>query len=379
MTATEEPPTTDAPVRPDGSHKRAAADDTPDPLSPEALAEYDAETMRLIVAAETECQEAEGEYEAANADAKDLKKRAEAKTETLRELIRDRQKGRGKPPQKTLLDMIPKPVGKWRGRTVAEAMRPHKRIADALASFGVVTLGDLDEQFTAGNTFGLMLTDVHDMRAVLREIIDAEGEAAAPPEERPAGPDPLAELWREFPVERWKLHGLTPKDVEKLHAGEIKGGGAHPILTVGDLNRFVTPNPANPGFARGYSDIKGIGAAGSERISEAETAFWGWWNKGGDREFAAERGIRLDAHDATPAGDGIEAPGDAGGDGASGEPGDVPAGAGAADFASDPEAEAAFDYEAHRKPRTSAPDGDGETVAEGDARLYREPGAGGPG
>lgn len=106
---------------------------------------------------------------------------------------------------------------------------------------------------------------------------------------------PLAELWREFPLDRFEKFGLTSGDIEKLAAGEVKQGTGFPLITVGDMQRFTTPYEHNPSYCRNLSDIRGIGAAAVDRIQDANANFWGWWNGGGAEEFAAEKGINLEA------------------------------------------------------------------------------------
>jgi hypothetical protein len=96
------------------------------------------------------------------------------------------------------------------------------------------------------------------------------------------------ELWKKFPVAGWTEFGLTAADVAKLHAGELKEGGPHPIVTVGDLGRFVQPYPENPAFTRTYRDIKGFGGKAADRLSDAHDRFWAWYRAGGEAKFAAE-------------------------------------------------------------------------------------------
>lgn len=124
--------------------------------------------------------------------------------------------------------------------------------------------------------------------------------AAAEPKKETGSPGesptawPLAELWREFPIERLTINGLTEGDVEKLNAGEVKQGSGFPIITLGDLQKFTSPYAHNPSYSRNLTDIRGIGAAAAERIQDANEKFWGWWNGGGAEEFAAEKGIKLE-------------------------------------------------------------------------------------
>jgi hypothetical protein len=124
----------------------------------------------------------------------------------------------------------------------------------------------------------------------LLDFIPKDGEAAP----QPTVPEGLFE---QFPIDRLKQFGLTDGDVSKLQAGDLKAGGAFPINTLGDLKTFVMPDANNPSFTRGYKDIKGLGEKAVDRISEAETAFWSWWGKGGDVEFAREKGVLVAPHD----------------------------------------------------------------------------------
>jgi len=112
---------------------------------------------------------------------------------------------------------------------------------------------------------------------------------------------PLAELWREFPLDRFEKFGLTTGDIEKLAAGEVKQGTGFPLITVGDMQRFTSPYEHNPSYSRNLTDIRGIGAAAVERIQDANANFWGWWNGGGAEEFAAEKGIKIEPKPAAEA------------------------------------------------------------------------------
>jgi len=277
--------TTDPPVTTTGKPAKAK----PAEPTPEELAAYDAESVRLIGEANDAARSHEAIYNQYSAEAKDAKKRYEQKVDALRELIRQREEKRGKRPEPTLLDVVPA----WRSRP-ADAVfdDPAASFLDAEAKLrirgAVQDLGDLHDQLArvvqdGSVPFGLTFDQAVDLRNAVQAIIDAE---------TPAAIEPPAELWREYPIERWMTFGLTAKDVEKLASGESKDGRGHPILTVGDLNRYVTPNPVGaPDFTRGYADIKGIGRGGADRISEAETKFWAYWRDGGESEFAAERGI----------------------------------------------------------------------------------------
>ena len=98
-------------------------------------------------------------------------------------------------------------------------------------------------------------------------------------------------LWQQFPLtfDRWGRFGLTAKDIEILNGGETKNFGVNPILVFGDVSKFVTPNPNNPGFSRSLTDFKRFGDAAFERWGKAEEQFWAWWKGGDTCRRAAER------------------------------------------------------------------------------------------
>ncbi|HEY1190447.1 MAG TPA: hypothetical protein VGE74_22630 [Gemmata sp.] len=250
------------------------------------LAEYDAETVRLVMEAEREVGEIERNYESLKKAASDSKKQMEARVSQLRQLIRDREAQRGAKPEPSLLDMLTEAApAKWRELPV-DALKIDRGILNHLSFEGIANLGQLYDEITSfnpaeGTPYSLALGDVAEIRMAIQELIDAE---------KPAPVAIPEDLWRAYPVENWTRFGLTEKDVEKLAAGEIKREtGRSPIVTVGDLSDFSKPS-AN-GWTRKLADIKGIGTAGADRISDGETKFWGWWNGGGEREFARERGL----------------------------------------------------------------------------------------
>lgn len=149
------------------------------------------------------------------------------------------------------------------------------------------------------------------MRAFIRERRDNRGKKPEPtlfdtPVVDPAAPDPLADLWQQYPIEfaRWERWGLTEKDCEKLNSGETKNHGTHPMNTLGDVTRFITPDPKNPAYARTLKDVKGFGDKGMERWTEAETKFWQAWNNGEKERFAAEKGIAHADQSGAGGGDG---------------------------------------------------------------------------
>lgn len=281
------------------------AEHEPD-MTPEQLAEYDAETVRLVLGAESDAGRAEQNYISLKADAADAKKVYEGYTSALRALIRDRESARGKRPPVTLLDMIESPRNEWREVRI-DSLDIADGIKAQLSFEPIATAGELYDAITSfdpadGAPFGLALGDVATIRMKLREMIDLEA-MVSPSEELPTIPD---DLWRSYPLAKWTQFRVTLKDVEKLAAGEVKREtGRVPVVTVGDLSDFATPTGS--GYTRQYADVKGIGTAGADRISDAECKFWAWWKDGGEAEFARERGVTNG--NAAPGGPGSEDPG----------------------------------------------------------------------
>lgn len=115
------------------------------------------------------------------------------------------------------------------------------------------------------------------------------------------------DLWKLYPISRLTEYGLMPSDVDKLKDGTIKGRSEpFPIVTMGHLADFQ--NPAVRGFSASLTDIKGVGAAVAERVTNADTAFWAVWPTL-EVDFAVEKGFKrpltLDENcDETVAGDG---------------------------------------------------------------------------
>lgn len=211
--------------------------------TPEALAAYDAETVRLANEKTAEIAAYENEWDDLHAQAALAKKQFENATDELRALIRSRADERGKAPQKTLFDDV---------------------------SDNVVSGTDKPANSTQS--------------------------------------DKRNDLWTIYPItfERWERFGLTAKDVEKLNSGETKNHGTHPILVLGDVSNFITPNPSNPSYARTLKDVKGFGDAAYDRWCEAETQFWAWYGRGGDSEFAIEMGVTGETAQGTPGPSGSE-------------------------------------------------------------------------
>ncbi|AMV23444.1 hypothetical protein VT84_03475 [Gemmata sp. SH-PL17] len=266
------------------------------------FSEYDADTVKLVMEAEREVGTCEREWNTLKADAAEAKKILDARISDLRKLIRDREEMRGKRPEVTLLDFIPAPE-KWRELPV-DSLNVDKGILAHLSFEQIPNLGVLWDEITSFNSadgapYGLALGDVATIRMAIADLQDAE--KGAKPQV-----DVTESLWREYPIVRWNRFGISAKDIEKLEAGGVKRESQPmPIRTVGDLSNFSTPT-AN-GYSRKYADIKGIGEAGADRISEAEMRFWSWWNAGGDKEFARERG--LIRGDETTAGTGSDSAG----------------------------------------------------------------------
>ncbi len=326
-------PTTDAPVKPDGERVAPAKPSGP---TPEQLAEYDAESIRLINDAEALARAADGEWASLKEATAEAKKRAEGKVCDLRDLIRARQDNRGREPEKTLLDFAKPEAPKWRGYDI-DTLALHRDTRKVLNENGVTTLGELHAAVTTpweaeqGPPFGLALNTVADLREAVQRIIDAEFNATEEAGRYGGDLDPadrFPELWREYPIDRWERFGITPKDAEKLAAGEVKREtGRKPVRTVGDLSDFSKPTAG--GYSRGYGDVKGIGAAGAERIADAEMGFWKWWNGGGLEEFARERGLHCEP--VAGAGSGVPVAGGSGGAGGDVAPFDPNAGPGDAE------------------------------------------------
>lgn len=219
----------------------------PEPIAPPAptppanmmsaaeLAEYDSETVRLVSSQESAVCQLESDLASLKDEIKAAKKAVETAKEELRELIQNRDRQRGRKPVPSLFDSP-----------------AHAAPADDATTTNRVDADNATDQVN----------------------------------------DPHAELWREYPmtVANWKPFGLTAKDVERLNSGETKNSGVHPITKLGDVTRFITPNPDSPAFTRTLIDFKGMGEAAYDRWLEAEQQFWIWWNsKGGKAKFIAER------------------------------------------------------------------------------------------
>lgn len=247
-----EPPGTHAPTGPPAPEPAPLPPLTPTVSrsgpTPSELAAFDAETSRLIGISMDKIDAAQKEFEALNSEAKAAKTMWQGLVEEQHKLIRERRETRGKPIQKTLLDY-----------------------------------------------------------AASREEPPVAGMAPIPV---PVAGNPLEHLWREFPIDRFTIWGMTDNDVKKLADGQRKNGGEpRPISTLGHLADF-TANVGNPGFENRLTDFKGVGAAGGDRITAAVDRFWSWWQSSGRDEFATERGILRATQ--PEAGEGEPGSGDAG-------------------------------------------------------------------
>lgn len=261
------PPHPEKPAEvPEEKPKRKPKKEVPEWQWPEALAEYDSATLKLINDLDGEIDSLSDDALSKKAAAKEAKDAWEAKRDEMQRVIKERKNNRGKPVQKTLF----------------EAAGP---VADEPTPVPAVEAVPL------------------------------------------AGPDPLEDLWKGFPIERCTTFGLTARDVDILASGERKGGlPTYPVRTLGESALYSSGDGSVP---RHFADFKGLGASGSDRIGAALEAFWGWWGKGGKEEFAKEKGLTSGNPTAQPdAGGGGEDPrgGDLGGgvqpEGAGGPAGD---------------------------------------------------------
>lgn len=277
----------------------------PDPSTPDALAAYDKLTVELLNEKNAECRDAITLALELKQRASDAKKSADGHQAELRILIADRKewRGRRRPTEVDLFSGVKPDPDNWRALPVT-CLKLDGPTMKIVTEAGVKTVGHLDEWVSSdADGFGTSLNS-DQYNAVTLEI----KEAGAGKRNPVTTVDPLAELWKTFPIAGWTEYGLTESDVKKLHEGVVKRTNeVVPIVTVGDLNRFVTPNAANPSFTRGYQDIKGLGPAGVDRVSEAETKFWAAWERGLKDQFAKEQG-----HGVPPAtdGEGDDADGD---------------------------------------------------------------------
>lgn len=223
--------------------------------SPERLAKYDAESFAMMVEKREEVAALEAAHLEAKKKAADAKKKWELARNEYEELIGERKKYRGvKPPGVQLtFDNL-----KVEAPPIVVNASPHV---------------DGKPVFTA----------------------DA----------------PHQELWKTYPLDNWKLLGLTAKDVESLAEGKIKGrpGQSFPMTTVGDVTSYTEKGGR-------LTDIYGIGEAAATRFADANDRFWNLWNtKGLDKQYAKENGYNLDANAQTDAAAGAGTAGDAGGGG----------------------------------------------------------------
>lgn len=98
------------------------------------------------------------------------------------------------------------------------------------------------------------------------------------------------DLWKKYPIARFVDLGLTQRDVEILHEGEIKDGGGkrNPIVHYGDVAAFTSPKGS--GFSHKLTDLKGFGPQAYERFENAQSKFWAEWPGELSERFAKELG-----------------------------------------------------------------------------------------
>lgn len=247
----EAPPVTNLPDGGDAEPKKKDRKkrEVPEHLKPEVLAAYDAETVKLVNEQDRDIDELHTSYTSSKEATKERKMAWEAKRDTLQRVIKERKANRSKPVQKTLLSDIP-PDGPTEPGAASQ-----------------VTVAPVVE------------------------------------------PSELDLLYRQFPLARCTIYGMTEKDVEILASGERKGGLATiPVRTVGEMADYSAGDGAHP---RHIADFKGLGASGATRIEAALEGFWGWWNGGGMTEFAREKGVSVADNGAKSGGRG-ETAGDGG-------------------------------------------------------------------
>ncbi|MFO0937854.1 MAG: hypothetical protein U0798_15225 [Gemmataceae bacterium] len=206
-----------------------------DYTSKDALSAYDFETQREATDRELDAERAKDDWLIKKARAADAKRNFEHAQEELNTYIRERAQRRGKPPKQDLF-----------AEANSQAAKDERDVANAAVTNGV---GSTVEEW------------------------------------------PPTDLWKQYPIARLSEYGLTAKDIEHIESGEVKKGtGIGPLLTMGALSKFTEAIPGT-NYNRGYQDLKGIGQAGVDRISNAETAFWAAWRKGVGERFAAEKGL----------------------------------------------------------------------------------------
>jgi hypothetical protein len=195
--------------------------------SPERLAEWDAETVRMMNEANAQAKEAEAYYEERKKEAKEAKEEWELAAKRLSKLIDERAAGRGKPLQQTLFDEN----GNVRASTEVKA-QTHWAAQD-------------------------------DPRS---------------PDEVPAPRPAEDEAWKAVPLSDLVEHdGLPEKVLEILKSPEHKDRGPiPPITTMGELAKYTSPEES--GWTKKLTDIKGLGPVKEEALTEATDKFWKRWN-----------------------------------------------------------------------------------------------------
>lgn len=161
------------------------ADPTPAPALAARIAEFDAETVRLIGEAEANCEEMEAEYETAKKAAKEAKDAYEVAVSGMRQLIHRRAQGlqEVKRGQQTLpfgddarpTDETPAPDEAWRAIDIS-ALQDHGLpggIVGKLVDAEIRTIGDLSNWHTPPPTGqGKTLTDIPGVGQAKADKID---------------------------------------------------------------------------------------------------------------------------------------------------------------------------------------------------------------
>lgn len=85
-----------------------------------------------------------------------------------------------------------------------------------------------------------------------------------------------------YPIAKLKYLGLADKTIEAMRDPQLKRGSDQiaPIVTMGDLAAFVSPNPANPSFSRQLTDLKGIGPEAATKFGDVQEKLLAEWDRG---------------------------------------------------------------------------------------------------
>lgn len=231
----------------------------PNPYAdPKVVAAWDAESTKLTSAANDRLDATRAAHKRLRAELAEAKKDMDAATKDLSELIhyRDQYRGKQPPAQQKEIDF--------------EGKNPEGRLPN-------VPKGKKKKGKGA-----------------------AAGAAQPAVKGNPQGSQSWypVDLWKQYPLDRLTSLGLQPADVEKLAAGELRGGDTCPITTVGDVEAFQAAGATGKG--KKLTEIKGIGAESAKRIVKAVGAFWSDWPTKAT-EFAVEKGFKRPLSEPEPA------------------------------------------------------------------------------